>query len=392
MNRLEEIKSRKKEIKSQIESINDIEEIRKLTDEVKSLNSEKKDLEERMERRNLAKKLEEDNFEAKKVDIPDKEGKKMEKKFGIDSKEYRSAWAKKTMGLSDDKFTEDELRALGDAVTTTDDTFVAATANANGVNNGGLLIPTSLREDLLENISKESPIFRDIRKLQVNGNVDLPYLFTADDAKWYAETTDTDNEGMEFKKLQLTGWELVKDIVITWKLEEMSVESFIGFILDELTEKMGKALVNAVIYGDGSAKPTGITQGLTAITTGADQIANILSTYEALSDDAAVGAKVYISRKAALNIMKYKDQNDNYPYLSGVPAFMAFTAEVDPYLQNNDVIAGNPKYYILNENTPVRVDKEKTLKGRKVTYGAYGVYDGKAKPNSFKLGRYTPSV
>lgn len=392
MNRLEEIKSRKKEIKSQIESINDIEEIRKLTDEVKSLNSEKKDLEERMERRNLAKKLEEDNFEAKKVDMPDKEGKKMEKKFGIDSKEYRSAWAKKTMGLSDDKFTEDELRALGDAVTTTDNTFVAATANANGVNNGGLLIPTSLREDLLENISKESPIFRDIRKLQVNGNVDLPYLFTADDAKWYAETTDTDNEGMEFKKLQLTGWELAKDIVITWKLEEMSVESFIGFILDELTEKMGKALVNAVIYGDGSAKPTGITQGLTAITTGADQIANILSTYEALSDDAAVGAKVYISRKAALNIMKYKDQNDNYPYLSGVPAFMAFTAEVDPYLQNNDVIAGNPKYYILNENTPVRVDKEKTLKGRKVTYGAYGVYDGKARPNSFKLGRYTPSV
>ena len=84
----------------------------------------------------------------------------------------------------------------------------------------------------------------------VKGNVDLPYLFEADDAEWYAETTETKNEGAEYKNLQLTGWELAKDIVITWKLEEMAVESFIKFIIDELHNKMGKTLINAVIYGD----------------------------------------------------------------------------------------------------------------------------------------------
>ena len=198
------------------------------------------------------------------------------------------------MGLKDEKFTEDEKRALGDAVTTTATTFVASTESVQGINNGGLFIPTSVREDLMEIIEKNSPIFRDVRKLQVAGNIDLPYLFDSDDAEWYVELTDTKNEGQEYRSLQLTGWELAKDIVITWKLEAMAVESFISFLLEELANKMGKALINAVIYGDGVNKPTGITKGLTAVKTGATPIDNIINTYETLSDDARIGAKAYV--------------------------------------------------------------------------------------------------
>ena len=46
---------------------------------------------------------------------------------------------------------------------------------------------------------------------------------------------------------------------------------------------------------------------------------------------------------------------------------------------------------ILNENTPIRVDREITVKGRKVTYGAYGIYDGNKKANAFAYGKYTPA-
>ncbi|MCQ2911891.1 MAG: hypothetical protein MJ244_06840, partial [Clostridia bacterium] len=63
---------------------------------------------------------------------------------------------------------------------------------------------------------------------------------------------------------------------------------------------------------------------------------------------------------------------------------------VDPFLKNNDIVVGNMRYYILNEHTPVRVDKEVHVKGRKVTYGAYAIYDGKAKPGAFAYGKYTP--
>ncbi len=385
MYRLHEIAARKSEIKASLETLDDIEEIRKLNEEVDVLNIEEKEVKEAEERNEIAKKLEEKSLNAKEIEV--KEENKMEQKFDLSSPEYRSAWAKTMMGLSDDKFTEDEKRALGDAVTTTSTEFVASSESAQGINNGGLFIPTSVRSDLMELISKQSPIFNDIRKLQVAGNIELPYLFSSDDAEWYAELEDTKNEGMEFRNMQLTGWELAKDIVITWKLEEMAVDSFIAFILDELANKMGKALVNAVIYGDGQNKPTGITNGLDAITTGDNAIERVLNTYRGLSEDARIGAKVYISTETNLEIVSYKDNNGNYPFLAGIPSVSGFSIAVDPYLKGDDIVSGNMRNYILNEVVAPRVEKERTVKGRKTTYGGYAIYDGKARPNYFTLGR-----
>lgn len=317
-------------------------------------------------------------------------GEKKMEKYTIASPEYRSAWAKKLMKL-DNKMTEEEKRALGDAVTTTATTFVAAAADAQGINNGGLFIPTSVREELMEMIDEMSPFYRDIRKLQVNGNIDLPFLFEGDDAAWYTELTDTVNEGNEYRNLQLTGWELAKDVVVTWKLEEMAVESFITFIIEELAHKMGVALINAVIYGDGSNKPTGVLNGLTAVTTGETPIDNILATYESLSQEARRGAKVYVSTSVKIAMVGYKDENGNYPFLQGINGTDLFAIETEPFLNNNDIIVGNPRYYILNEVTPTRVEWERTIKGRKTIYGGYGIFDGKGKPGAFAKGQYTPT-
>lgn len=390
MDRLKEIETRMAQIRSEVESTEDITKVEELNKEVEALKEERKAIEKTKEQEKIAKELEEKSLKAKEIV---KEKRKMEeKKFDLSSKEYRSAWAKKLMNLSEDKFTEDEKRALGDAVTTTATTFVASTADTQGINNGGLFIPTTVRSELMEIISKKSPIFNDVRKLQVAGNIDLPYLFEADDAEWYTETTDTKNEGQEYRNLQLTGWELAKDIVITWKLEEMAVESFISFILDELAEKMGKALIKAVIYGDGNNKPTGVTNGLIPVTTGANAIERILNTYKALSEDAREGAKVYISTNVNLDIISYKDNNNNYPFLAGIPAVSGLNVVVDPYLTEDDIVAGNMRYYILNEVISPRVEKERTVKGRKTTYGGYAIYDGKAKPNFFALGKKPASV
>lgn len=396
---LKEIEKRKAELVKKISEAKTQEELVELRKEAEQLNNEVPDKEENVvskeEERKLLNdtdELEKRNKKNKDLKIIEEEKEMEERKFTIADKEYRSAWAKKMMGLSDDKFTEDEKRALGDAITTTDTTFVASTADKQGINNGGLFIPSTVRSELMEIIEKQSPIYRDVRKLQVAGNIDLPYLFAADDADWYTETTDTKNEGQEYKNLQLTGWELAKDIVITWKLEEMAVESFISFILEELANKMGKALVNAIIYGDGQNKPTGITKGLTAVTTGETPIDNIIATYKTLSDDDRIGAKAYISTNVNIEIVGYKDKNGNYPFLQGISATSLVMIEQDPYLKNNDIVVGNCRNYILNENTPIRVDKEVTVKGRKVTYGGYAIYDGKSKPNAFAYGQYTPKT
>ena len=311
-----------------------------------------------------------------------------ERKFTTASPEYRSAWAKKLMGV---KLDETEERALGDAIGTTATTFVEADADHNGVNNYGLLIPDSVRLDWLKIAEKASPIYRDIRKMNIPGNVDFPYLFGADDAEWYAETSTTKNEGQKYKNIKLTGHELAKAIEITWKAEAMTVEGFISFLLDELNEKMNKALINAVIYGDGSAKPTGITNGLVA-KTDTNVIDLIKKCLGDLNSENRVGAKVYVASDVADEIAFYKDENGNYPYLvSGLGRAGGVSIEEDPHLTAGDVVVGNAQNYILNFNEGLRVDKEVKVQPRRVVYGGYLIADGNKKPGAFVYGKVVAS-
>ena len=396
---LKEIKARKAELFNKINEVKSEEELAELRKEVEAINKEipeeekqeeknAKEISHEEERSLLAdvKELEKRNVEVNNVKLI-KEERKMEEERTLtqvlESPEYRTAWAKKLMGKPEKDFTEEEKRALGDAITTTDTTFVASDADTQGINNGGLFIPKSVRSDIMEIIVDSSPIFRDVRKLNVAGNVDLPYLKEADDAEWYTELKETKNEGQEYATLQLTGWELAKDVEITWKLEQMAVESFIPFIVEELAAKMGIALVNAIIYGDGTNKPKGITKDLVAIKEGTTPIDRIVTAYQSLSKEARRGAKAYISTDVNIDIVSYKDNNGNYPFLQGIATNKLVPVEVDPYLKDSDIIVGNCRNYILNEVTPVRVDKEIKVKPRRIVYGGYAIYDGVARPDYF---------
>ena len=398
-----EIEERKTELLNKIEEAKTQEEIAELRSEVEAINKEVPEQEEvkteekseeisKEEERSLiadTQELEKRNKEVSNLrKIGGNEMEKEERKFTIASPEYRSAWAKTLMGV---KLEETEERALGDAIGTTSTTFVEATSNANGINNLGLLIPDSVRLDWLKIAEKASPIYRDIRKMNVPGNVDFPYLFGADDAEWYAETTTTKNEGQEYKNIKLTGHELAKAIEITWKAEAMTVEGFISFLLDELNEKMNKALINAVIYGDGSAKPTGITNGLTA-KENANAIDLIKECLGGLSVENRVGAKVYVASDVADEIAFSKDQNGNYPYLvAGLGRAGGATIEADPFLAAGDIVVGNAQNYILNFNEGLRVDKEVKVQPRRVIYGGYLIADGNKKPGAFVYGKVKAS-
>ena len=196
MTRKEEIEARKAEIREEVEKTEEVEKVEELSKEVDALNEEESQIEEQEKTEKEAEELEEKSYKAKEIER--EERKMKEEKFTIKSAEYRTAWAKSMMGLELD---EVDKKAIGDAVGTTATTFVEADASHNGINNLGLLIPESVRLDLLKMAEEASPIYRDITKLNVNGNIDLPYLFSADDAEWYAETTTTKNEGQEYKNL-----------------------------------------------------------------------------------------------------------------------------------------------------------------------------------------------
>ena len=386
MNRLQEIETRKSEIKTQLESINDVEEIRTLTEEVEILNIEEREIKEIQERETNAKKLEQNNFLGKKM----KEEKNMnEEKFTLKSPEYRTAWAKAMMGLELDDV---DKRAIGDAIGTTATEFVQATTSTSGVNNLGLLIPESVRMDLMKLASEQSPFYRDITKLNIPGNIDMPYLFASDDGEWVTEVSTTNNAGQEFKNLKLTGHELSRAIEITWKAESMTVDGFIDFILEELNKKMNKPLIKSSIYGTGNNQPTGAIYDLTPKenTNVIDLIKDCLA---ALSQEDRIGAKTYLSSDLADAITFYKDENGNYPYLANkLGSAGGAGIEMDPFLKPGELLVGNAANYYMNFNESYRVDKEVKVQPRRVVYGGYLIADGKPKPGAFVYGKVKTTV
>lgn len=398
---LQEIEERKKELKENILNAKTSEELEELRKAVEEINAEvpdeeapaeeiKAEVEEVKEEEKPAEEItateERELIRVNAEEVKPVGNIKEERKMNKYDVETR-AWAKKCLGQ---ELNDEEKRALGDAVGTTATTYVASSADAQGINNLGLYIPKSIRMELEERARLESPIYRDVRKLQVNGNVDVPYLFAGDDASWYVELTATANEGQEHKAITLTGRELAKNIELTWKVDQMTPEGFIDYIIDELYEKMYKAKVTAIVYGTGATynQPAGITLGLTPVTDGDTPIDLIANTKAELNAKAKVGAKVYISSAVADAIRYYKNSEGNYPFLMTLPTGV----EEDPYLQNNDVVVGNMRNYVWNEQEEIRIDRDIDIKKRTVIYSAYQVCDGGAKAGAFAFGQFTPVV
>lgn len=394
MDRLNEILKRKEDIKKIVETTEDVEELRKLNAEVDSLIMEEKEIRESIERRKISEKLSNEIIQGKKIDLKDEVMVERSREDALASKEYRSAWAKAFMGkkASDNSYTTEEIRAVGDAIGTTATAFTEATESAQGINNLGLLIPTSVNLEWLKITEQMSPIFRDITKLEVEGNIDLTYLFSSDDAENYSELKDTKNEGQEYRNLKITGKELAKDIEITWMAEKMTVEGFISFLLEELKNKMSILKINNVIYGDGNTQATGITHDLTP-KEGNNVIDLIKELLQSLPNNEnknfRAQAKVYIASDVADELHFYKDSNGNYPYLvGGIKNIGNSNIEIDPYLKPGDILAGDMKNYIWNTNQLMTITKEIKTKPRRVIYGAYEISDGLGRPDAFAYGKF----
>lgn len=380
----------KEELLKKLDSAKTKKELEEIRSQLDNLEVEEKkkqlisEIEERELVRNTQNEVETRKFV--KVDNMNNEKEKKSEKRSLaeilKSPEYRTAWAKTLLNRKLDK---QEERALGDAVTTTATEYTASAAETQGINNGGLFIPTDVRTDMLRIIEETSPFLRDVRKLAVSANIDMPYLNAADDAEWYAELEDTKNEGAEYKSLSLTGHELAKQVEITWKLEAMAVEEFIAFITKELANKMARALATAVLYGDGDKKPTGALKDATKVT-GTEVIETMINTYAQLPSEMKVGAKAYLSSALAIQVVGFKDNNGNYPYLQGLDKTALFKVEVDPFLKDEDMIVGNPQNYVLNTVQQISVNQEKKITQRRTTYSTYAIYDGKPYPKAFNKG------
>lgn len=385
MNRIVEIETRLSQIKEEVRAAATTEELEKLENEVRALNEERAQLKDAAEKRAaILNGIAGGNNKSVQTVAKPAEEKRMTREEALASKEYRSYWAKTLMCRND--FTEAEKRAAGVALTTTATTYVEASASADGVNNGGLFIPTDVNMALMTALSEISPIFRDMAKTDVPGLIKFPYKVSATKAEIQKEGVPNKDGQIEWAELTLTAYEVSETIRVSWKLEKMAVDSFITYITTELVEQCRLAFIEHGIYGTGSNDVTGLVVGAVETTyTAGEELEGIATLIAALPREYRAGAKLYISESVSLAIAFAKDPEGRYLHnpINGtaISSIAKYTVEVDPHLKDGDIVFGNlGRNYRFNTNEPVSITKDVSGKARINDYTAYAIIGGAPVP------------
>lgn len=390
---IEELKKRKAEIKQlALEHRSEItsEKADKSIAEVEKINADIKALEERKEQ--IKKQNEQKENRENKGDYLRMENQKID---------IRTAFAKYVLAnstkRSDIKLSDVELRALGVSNTTTSETFVEATAEVNGVNNGGIFIPQEVMLDILREEELESPIYRDILTTAIKGKIKFPYRISKTGAKKKAELSATDNENVQWGILNGATGNYTDSIVLTFEEEAMAIEEFTDYLIGLIGESMRELLINDYIYGDGQNDSVkGITSGAIdgkyASADKADYRKILEAGIKLLPVKKRARAKIYLATDIYDGLTFEKDDLGNYllPVLNGggLTNVSHFKVEMDTNLNAGDFIIGNlGKWYKANINKNMELGLDVSNQKRTKTYTTHMMVSAVPVPNSIVYGR-----
>lgn len=140
-----------------------------------------------------------------------------------------------------------ELRV--NALTTTSDTSV--------------VIPTTLLHEIIQKLDTYGDIYAKVRKLNVQGGVDIPILSLKPTATWItADNGTSESDDKEIKantKISFSYYGLECKIAQTLLVNVTTLDMFQNLFVPLATEAIVRALEAAIISGSGSGQPTGVT-------------------------------------------------------------------------------------------------------------------------------------
>lgn len=161
--------------------------------------------------------------------IPRKGDDVEEKRFGLDSTEYRNAFLKTLRG---EELTEVEKRA-----------YVHNTVNSSA------LLPKELEDAIYTNMEEQHPILKDVKLVRSGTSMSIVKHTTINkgDAKSVAEGEANDDEQNTFASVTLSGKLFSKHIDFTYELNSMAISAFLPYIASEIAARLGSAMANDII-------------------------------------------------------------------------------------------------------------------------------------------------
>lgn len=122
------------------------------------------------------------------------------------------------------------------------------------------VIPSTILNEVIKKVTSYGQIFSRVRKLNIKGGITIPVLSLKPTATWIGETTPSDKKKVQANtNISFSYYGLECKISTSLLADTVMLTGFENTITDLIVEAMTKALDLAILNGDGTGKPLGIT-------------------------------------------------------------------------------------------------------------------------------------
>ena len=232
MNRMEEINTRKAEIRALLDSEQDVD-LDALEKELRELDAEQQKIEKRAA---VAAGIQQGTIPSAKIEAPKDETRAAK----YDSEEYRKAFMEYVCRGKDLPV---QFRA--DATTATSDI--------------GAIVPPVTLNRIVEKIEAYGMILPLVNRTAYKTGMNIPVASIKPTATWVAEGAGSDKQKLPLDAAITFGrFKLRCAVSVTLETNEMALSASETRLVNAISEAMAKAIEQAILTGTGSGQPTGI--------------------------------------------------------------------------------------------------------------------------------------
>lgn len=122
------------------------------------------------------------------------------------------------------------------------------------------VVPTTILNEIVKEMKVYGQVFRRVRKMNIQGGVEVPILSLKPVAYWIGETPTSDKQKVQANtKVTFSYYGLECKVSISLLANTVTLTGFESTIVELIVEAMAKAIDEAVVKGNGTGKPKGIT-------------------------------------------------------------------------------------------------------------------------------------
>lgn len=333
-------------------------------------------------------------------------GAKVIDKTGVENIEneaeiYKNAFAKTLMGEVLNNKEQEAFNRLNNPEKTTNELQVQTTKT------DAIVVPETMQDEIFKEMGKTHSILNDIFNFNIKGElsilVEKPNANNTNDLWVDEEDESNDSKESNLAKVTLSGCELSKGVTISWKLKSMSIDKFLAYIVEKISEKMGDALAYAIINGKGKAgaddnhksQPLGIITALEAESNKPQVIyfnedddleAVIRKVISKINGGYSKEACIYANYKFIWETLAgIKDKTGRAYFVpdynsGGVGRIFGVLVKQEDAVSDEAMIYGAVnRCYAFNVNEAMSITQEDDNRKRTTFYGGYMLCDGTPK-------------